>query len=71
MWPISVSYDNSKMRLKWADAGVTVSPELKLLQYHIRQPLQLAEKDIYTNEKSGRCIHITLTKNRVRSDIFL
>ncbi|KAK9736810.1 Neurotransmitter-gated ion-channel transmembrane region [Popillia japonica] len=49
----SFSYDNSKMRLKWADAGVTVSPELKLLQYHIRQPLQLAEKDIYTNEKSG------------------
>lgn len=41
------------MLLKWSDAGVSVSPELKLLQYHIGQPLQLEEKHIFTNEKNG------------------
>lgn len=41
------------MRLKWNDAGVTISPELKLLQYHIGQPLELDEKNMYTPEKGG------------------
>ncbi|EEZ99340.1 ligand-gated ion channel subunit precursor [Tribolium castaneum] len=53
--PISIesfSYSNKKMRLKWAPGGVTVSPELKLLQYNIL-PLQLEEKNVYTGEKSG------------------
>ncbi|XP_017780598.1 PREDICTED: glycine receptor subunit alpha-4 isoform X2 [Nicrophorus vespilloides] len=49
----SFSYDNSKMGLKWSDTGVVVSPELKLLQYHIAKPLVLEESDIYTNEKNG------------------
>lgn len=40
------------MRLKWAPTGVTVSPELKLLQYNIL-PLQLEEKNVYTGEKNG------------------
>lgn len=53
---IAVSYDNLKMALKWSSAGVSVSPELKLLQYHIYQPLELEEKNVYTVEKSGKCI---------------
>lgn len=49
-----VSYDNLKIKLKWSSAGVSISPELKLLQYHIGQPLELEEKDVYTAEKSGK-----------------
>lgn len=41
------------MRLKWGDAGVSISPELKLLQYHIGQPLELDEKNVFTSEKGG------------------
>ena len=48
-----VSYDNTKMHLHWSDVGVSVSPELKLLQYHIGQPLTLEAKYVYTNEKNG------------------
>ncbi|KAJ8918916.1 hypothetical protein NQ315_016818 [Exocentrus adspersus] len=53
--PISVesfSYDNTKMVLRWDSSGVTLSPELKLLQYNIL-PLQLKETHAYTGEKSG------------------
>ncbi|KAF2898643.1 hypothetical protein ILUMI_07537 [Ignelater luminosus] len=49
----SFAYKADKMRLKWNDAGVTISPELKLLQYHIGQPLELEEKNMYTPEKGG------------------
>lgn len=49
----TVSYDSTKMKLRWSDSGVSVSPELKLLQYHIGQPLQLKEKDVHTSEKNG------------------
>lgn len=41
------------MQLKWADAGVSVSPELKLLQYHIGTPLEVEEKNVHTSEKGG------------------
>lgn len=50
----AVAYDNTKMSLKWTQGvGVNVSPELKLLQYHIAQPLELEERDVFTNEKNG------------------
>ncbi|KAK4882915.1 hypothetical protein RN001_006234 [Aquatica leii] len=49
----SFSYKFDKMNLKWGDAGVTISPELKLLQYHIEQPLQLHESNVFTSEKGG------------------
>lgn len=41
------------MQLKWSDSGVSVSPELKLLQYHIGTPLEVDEKNVYTSEKGG------------------
>ncbi|CAH0553458.1 unnamed protein product [Brassicogethes aeneus] len=53
--PISIesfSYNNEKMNLKWSSTGVTVSPELKLLQYNIL-PIDLQEKNVYTGEKNG------------------
>ncbi|RZC41477.1 ligand-gated ion channel subunit, partial [Asbolus verrucosus] len=40
------------MRLRWSGKGVSVSPELKLLQYNIL-PLQLEEHNIFTGEKNG------------------
>uniref|UniRef100_A0A182M8L6 Neurotransmitter-gated ion-channel ligand-binding domain-containing protein n=1 Tax=Anopheles culicifacies TaxID=139723 RepID=A0A182M8L6_9DIPT len=49
----SFSYHNQKIRLKWADNGVTINPELKLLQYNLGQPLQLEETDGYMPEKYG------------------
>ncbi|GLV37987.1 uncharacterized protein CBL_07784 [Carabus blaptoides fortunei] len=49
----SFSYDSSKVRMRWSDAGVTVNSELKLLQYHFGQPLQLEEVHTYMAEKSG------------------
>ncbi|XP_058459368.1 glycine receptor subunit alpha-2 isoform X1 [Malaya genurostris] len=49
----SFSYHNQKIRLKWADNGVTLNPELKLLQYNLGQPLQLEETDGYMPEKYG------------------
>ncbi|XP_066253513.1 glycine receptor subunit alpha-1 [Euwallacea similis] len=54
--PVSVesfSYSNRKMTLKWSPPGVTISPELKLLQYNILQPLELRETHAYTLEKNG------------------
>lgn len=49
----SFSYHNQKIRLKWADNGVTINPELKLLQYNLGRPLQLEETDGYMPEKYG------------------
>ncbi|KAH1022687.1 glycine receptor subunit alpha-4 [Dendroctonus ponderosae] len=54
--PVSVesfSYNNKKMLLRWSEPGVTISPELKLLQYNILQPLQLYERTAFTAEKNG------------------
>lgn len=51
---ITVSYNNQKVRLKWADAGVALNPELKLLQYNLGQPLELDESDGYMPEKHGK-----------------
>ncbi|XP_018570013.1 glycine receptor subunit alpha-1 isoform X2 [Anoplophora glabripennis] len=48
----SFSYNNNKMLLNWAGSGVTLSPELKLLQYNIL-PLQLMKTHAYTGEKNG------------------
>lgn len=41
------------MVLRWTAPGVTISPELKLLQYNILQPLQLRETNAFTAEKNG------------------
>lgn len=35
------------------DAGVTLNPELKLLQYNLGQPLELDETNGYMPEKHG------------------
>lgn len=60
-----VSYNNQKVRLRWNDAGVTINPELKLLQYHMGEPLRLDETDAYMVEKDGM-----LTFNRFKNNIF-
>ncbi|XP_066592093.1 glycine receptor subunit alphaZ1 [Prorops nasuta] len=49
----SFSYNRQKVRLKWGESGVTVNPELKLLQYHVGEPLRLEETTYYTPEKDG------------------
>ncbi|KAF7274936.1 hypothetical protein GWI33_012401, partial [Rhynchophorus ferrugineus] len=49
----SFSYDNKKMILRWIGNGVTISPELKLLQYNILQPLELQQTHSVTVEKNG------------------
>uniref|UniRef100_A0A336KPW9 CSON013791 protein n=1 Tax=Culicoides sonorensis TaxID=179676 RepID=A0A336KPW9_CULSO len=49
----SFSYSNQKVRLKWAQSGVKLNPELKLLQYNLGQPLDLEESDGYMPEKDG------------------
>lgn len=36
-----------------SDAGVTLNPELKLLQYNLGQPLELDETNGYMPEKHG------------------
>lgn len=51
-----VSYSNQKVRLKWDDSGVALNPELKLLQYNLGQPLELAESSGYMPEKHGKFI---------------
>lgn len=59
----SFSYSNQKVRLKWAQSGVKLNPELKLLQYNLGQPLDLEESDGYMPEKDGmlRSIHSHVT----------
>lgn len=55
-----VSYNSNKMLLQWGGPGVTLSPELKLLQYNIL-PLQLHKTHAYTGEKNGKKILISFT----------
>ncbi|CAH2257369.1 jg7578 [Pararge aegeria aegeria] len=47
----SFSYSNQKVRFQWSEAGVTINPELKLLQYHIGEPLRLEETNGYMIDK--------------------
>ncbi|XP_067214770.1 glycine receptor subunit alphaZ1 isoform X4 [Linepithema humile] len=49
----SFSYNRKKLRLKWGAGGVTVNPELKLLQYDIGKPAVLEETIDYMLEKNG------------------
>lgn len=49
----TVSYSNQKVRLKWDESGVVLNPELRLLQYNLGQPLELAESSGYMPEKHG------------------
>lgn len=56
----SFSYSNSKVRLKWAENGVNINPELKLLQYNLGAPLQLEETDGYMPEKDGNYSRLTV-----------
>ncbi|XP_071561287.1 glycine receptor subunit alphaZ1 isoform X2 [Temnothorax nylanderi] len=50
---VSVSYNRKKLLLKWGAGGVTVNPELKLLQYDIGKPAVLEETIDYMLEKNG------------------
>ncbi|KAL6257176.1 hypothetical protein P5V15_012106 [Pogonomyrmex californicus] len=50
---IAVSYNRKKLRLKWGAGGVTVNPELKLLQYDIGKPAVFEESIDYMLEKNG------------------
>lgn len=49
----SFSYHKRKVRLRWGSGGVTVNPELKLLQYDIGKPVVREETVDYTVEKNG------------------
>ncbi|XP_047347361.1 glycine receptor subunit alphaZ1 isoform X3 [Vespa velutina] len=49
----SFSYNSQKLRLRWDDSGVTVNPELKLLQYNIGKPVVFEETTHYMMEKNG------------------
>ncbi|KYN09911.1 PREDICTED: glycine receptor subunit alphaZ1 [Trachymyrmex cornetzi] len=49
----SFSYNRKKLRLKWGAGGVTVNPELKLLQYDIGKPAVFEETIDYMIEKNG------------------
>lgn len=42
------------MHLQWDDVGVLLNPELKLLQYNLGQPLEVAESIGYMPEKHGK-----------------
>lgn len=56
----SFSYSNTKVRLKWAESGVNINPELKLLQYNLGSPLQLEETNGYMPEKDGNYSRLTV-----------
>ncbi|PNF21535.1 hypothetical protein B7P43_G12716 [Cryptotermes secundus] len=49
----SFSYNNQKLRLRWAEDGVKLNPELKLLQYNVGQPLELMETTGYMVEREA------------------
>lgn len=51
-----VSYPTQKVRLQWdgGDGGVVLNPELKLLQYNLGQPLEVAESIEYMPQKHGK-----------------
>nr|CAD7441690.1 unnamed protein product [Timema bartmani] len=53
MYIESFSYNHQKLQLHWSKDGVTVNPELKLLQYNMGQPLKLEETTGYMQEKEG------------------
>ncbi|XP_067000675.1 glycine receptor subunit alpha-4 [Anabrus simplex] len=53
MYIESFSYSNQKLRLHWSEDGVTVNPELKLLQYNVGQPLQLEQTTGYMIEREA------------------
>lgn len=46
--------------MRWSDSGVTLNPELKLLQYNLGQPLELEESDGYMPEKVGNFSRLTV-----------
>jgi hypothetical protein len=52
----TVSYNNQKLRLRWTKDGVTLNPELKLLQYNVGQPLELMETTGYMVEREGMAL---------------
>lgn len=56
----SFSYSNQKVKLRWSDSGVTLNPELKLLQYNLGQPLETEESDGYMPEKVGNFSRLTV-----------
>lgn len=56
----SFSYSNQKVKLRWSDSGVTLNPELKLLQYNLGQPLETEETDGYMPEKVGNFSRLTV-----------
>ncbi|XP_032590889.1 glycine receptor subunit alpha-2 isoform X2 [Drosophila grimshawi] len=56
----SFSSNNQKVKLRWSDSGVTLNPELKLLQYNLGQPLELEESDGYMPEKVGNFSRLTV-----------
>ncbi|ALC40666.1 CG12344 [Drosophila busckii] len=56
----SFSSNNQKVKLRWSDPGVTLNPELKLLQYNLGQPLELEESDGYMPEKVGNFSRLTV-----------
>ncbi|XP_043268396.1 glycine receptor subunit alphaZ1 isoform X2 [Venturia canescens] len=49
----SFSYNSKKLQLKWGNGGVTVNPELKLLQYNVGKPLLVEETSNFIPEKNG------------------
>ncbi|XP_063233163.1 glycine receptor subunit alpha-2 [Bacillus rossius redtenbacheri] len=53
MYIESFSYNDQKLLLRWGADGVTVNPELKLLQYHLGQPLGLEHTSGYMHEKEA------------------
>lgn len=56
----SVSYNNQKVRLKWTESGVTLNPELKLLQYNLGTPLDFQETVNFIPEKEGNYSRLSL-----------
>ncbi|XP_057327339.1 glycine receptor subunit alpha-2 isoform X2 [Microplitis mediator] len=56
----SFSYNSQKLQLKWAANGVTVNPELKLLQYNFGEPQLLEEIHNYITEKIGNYSRLTV-----------
>ncbi|XP_037914772.1 glycine receptor subunit alpha-2 isoform X2 [Hermetia illucens] len=56
----SFSHNNQKVKLKWSKSGVTLNPELKLLQYNLGQPLEIEESDGYMPEKAGNFSRLTV-----------
>ncbi|XP_055313266.1 glycine receptor subunit alphaZ1 [Sitodiplosis mosellana] len=58
----SFSYPTQKVHLQWdgGDGGVVLNPELKLLQYNLGQPLEVAESIEYMPQKHGNFSRLTV-----------